>query len=189
VCLLLTAGPAGRALSLRGRAAVVTGGGKGIGAHIVRALAEAGANVAIGFNTSREAAQEMVREVENNYGVKAMAVSMPATDSARIEEAIGEIMLNFGRLDIVRPTTHFSHCSTEICAQVVANAGIGAWFNIAGADVQQWRDIVGTNYDGVFYLARVVGPYAPPRPLLYISLTHHQHLQESGIRLIHRECV
>jgi NAD(P)-dependent dehydrogenase (short-subunit alcohol dehydrogenase family) len=44
--------------------------------------------------------------------------------------------------------------------QVVANAGIGAWFDIAGAEVKRWKEVVEVNYDGVFYLARVVGPYA-----------------------------
>jgi NAD(P)-dependent dehydrogenase (short-subunit alcohol dehydrogenase family) len=54
-------------------------------------------------------------------------------------------------------TTFLTHELTV--HEVVANAGIGAWFDIAGASVGAWKEVVGTNYDGVFYLARAAGPF------------------------------
>jgi sorbose reductase len=41
---------------------------------------------------------------------------------------------------------------------VVANAGIGGTFDIAGASLEDWQKVNSVNYDGVFYLARVAGP-------------------------------
>jgi sorbose reductase len=41
---------------------------------------------------------------------------------------------------------------------VVANAGVGGTFDIAGASLEDWKKVNSVNYDGVFYLARVAGP-------------------------------
>jgi sorbose reductase len=87
--------------SLKGRVALVTGGATGIGWHIARAFAEAGANVAIGFNTSKDTANEAIGMLEKEYGVRAMMVYMPATDPERVEEGVQEVVVTFGRLDVV----------------------------------------------------------------------------------------
>jgi sorbose reductase len=55
--------------SLKGRTAIVTGAGAGIGLGIAQALAEAGANVAIWYN-SNKSALDKAAEIEKTYGVK-----------------------------------------------------------------------------------------------------------------------
>lgn len=55
--------------SLKGRTAIVSGAGAGIGLGIAQALAEAGANVAIWYNSNRQAL-ERAEEIEKEYGVK-----------------------------------------------------------------------------------------------------------------------
>lgn len=55
--------------SLKGRTAIVSGAGAGIGLAIAHALAEAGANVAIWFNSNKKALDEAAA-IEEKYGVK-----------------------------------------------------------------------------------------------------------------------
>jgi sorbose reductase len=55
--------------SLKGKTAIVTGAGAGIGLAVAQALAEAGANVAIWYNTNKSAV-DRAAEIEKDYGVK-----------------------------------------------------------------------------------------------------------------------
>jgi sorbose reductase len=126
---------------LTGKVALITGGGTGIGAAVGRAYAEAGANVALAYNTSGKSAEELSAALEKEYGVKSIALQIVANDAKSVEEGVKKVHSHFGRLDIV-----------------VANAGVGGSFNVAGASLEEWEKVRSVNYDGVFYLARVVGP-------------------------------
>jgi sorbose reductase len=55
--------------SLKGRTAIVSGAGAGIGLAIAQGLAEAGANVAIWYNSNKQALKE-AEKIEKDYGVK-----------------------------------------------------------------------------------------------------------------------
>jgi sorbose reductase len=57
--------------SLKGRTAIVSGAGAGIGLAVAHALAEAGANVAIWYNSNEKAVKE-AEKIEKEYGVKCM---------------------------------------------------------------------------------------------------------------------
>lgn len=58
--------------SLKGKTAVVTGAASGIGLSVAHALAEAGANVAIWYNTNKKAIEEAT-QIEQKYGVQCMS--------------------------------------------------------------------------------------------------------------------
>lgn len=60
--------------SLKGRTAIVSGAGAGIGLAIAHALAEAGANVAIWYNSNKQAIAE-AENIEKTYGVKCKSTS------------------------------------------------------------------------------------------------------------------
>jgi 3-oxoacyl-[acyl-carrier protein] reductase len=83
---------------LASRVAVITGGTGGIGAPMCRALAEAGAAVAVGYNSSGQKAEAMLAELP---GDGRMALRMPVTDSAALMDAIAAVDKRHSRLDLL----------------------------------------------------------------------------------------
>ena len=115
---------------LAGRVALVTGGSKGIGAAIVRALAGAGASV---VSTSRSGGVDADRVRQVKADVR------NADDAAR---AVEEAVTSFGGLDIL-----------------VNNAGVGAFANVADMSIDEWRQVIDTNLSGVFYCCHAAIPH------------------------------
>lgn len=85
---------------LDGRVAVVTGSSKGIGAGIARALAAAGAKVAVNFVTGRSDAEKVVAEIEAHGGI-AHAIGADVSDEVQAGLLVAQTVEQFGRLDIV----------------------------------------------------------------------------------------
>ena len=85
-------------LSLAGRRAVVTGGGRGLGAQIVRRLAEAGASVIAG-DLDGEAADELAREV-NTTGGHVLGCRLDVADTASMAAAADRAVSELGGLEI-----------------------------------------------------------------------------------------
>jgi 2,4-dienoyl-CoA reductase [(3E)-enoyl-CoA-producing], peroxisomal len=84
---------------LNGRVAFVTGGGTGITGGIARALAEAGASVAL---TSRKLEHlELAAAAINSIGGKALAVAADVRQSEEVERAVATTVDRFGKIDIV----------------------------------------------------------------------------------------
>jgi 3-oxoacyl-[acyl-carrier protein] reductase len=83
---------------LEGRVALVTGGGRGIGAAISRTLARHGATVAVNYSASAEKAEAVVREITETGG-KARAFQADVRDTEAVNRMIQEVVAAFGRLD------------------------------------------------------------------------------------------
>jgi NAD(P)-dependent dehydrogenase (short-subunit alcohol dehydrogenase family) len=115
---------------LTGRVALVTGGSKGIGAAIVRALADAGSAV---VSTSRSGGHDPA-------GVRHVKADVRNPDEAA--RAVDEAVAAFGGLDIL-----------------VNNAGVGAFANVADMSVAEWRNVIDTNLSGVFYCCHAAIPH------------------------------
>jgi 3-oxoacyl-[acyl-carrier protein] reductase len=85
---------------LNGKVALVTGGSRGIGAAIARALAEDGADVAVSYANSASKAEAVVSELEAK-GVRAAAFSADQADAKQVEGLVKKVADQFGRLDIL----------------------------------------------------------------------------------------
>jgi len=127
--------------SLKGKTCIVSGAGAGIGLAVAQGFAEAGANVAIWYNSNKKAL-DRAAEIEKTYGVKCKAYSVDVTDDKLVERVVNQIVEEFnGRLDVF-----------------VANAGI-PWTQGPALDgeVEHYRKVVHIDLDGTFFCARAAG--------------------------------
>ncbi|MPZ57823.1 MAG: SDR family oxidoreductase [Rhizobiales bacterium] len=92
-------------ISLDNKVAVVTGGSSGIGAATVRALAQAGARVAVGYNKGRERAEALIGELP---GSGHRAIQLRLEDSATLRAAEVQVRKAYGRADILVNSAGFT---------------------------------------------------------------------------------
>ena len=85
---------------LEGKVAVVTGGSKGIGASIAKALAEEGASVIVNYSSSKQDAERVVAEISARGG-RAIAVQGDVSKPTDIERLFSAAGRSFDRLDIL----------------------------------------------------------------------------------------
>src|SRR5688500_13594491 len=89
----------GAQAALTGQVALVTGGGRGIGREIVRALARAGATVIAAARTRPEV-DETVALVARDGGT-ARATALDVTDRGAVDGVVGEVLAELGRIDVL----------------------------------------------------------------------------------------
>ncbi len=86
--------------SLKGKAALVTGGGQGLGMAIVKELIDNGADIAIHYFSSREGAEEMKKYAESK-GQRAICIQADLTKESGAAELIEKTVALFGRIDVL----------------------------------------------------------------------------------------
>lgn len=86
--------------NLTGKRALVTGGSRGIGAAIAKALAEHGADVAITYERAADRAAEVVGSIEGE-GQRGIAIQADSADPAAIKRAVAQTVEGLGGLDIL----------------------------------------------------------------------------------------
>ena len=84
---------------MTGKTLFVSGGTRGIGKAIVYAFAKAGCNVAFTYASSADAANEIIADVESQYGIKARAYKLNILEPETYKEVYQEFDQDFDRLD------------------------------------------------------------------------------------------
>ena len=146
-------------IALHGKAALVTGGGRGIGRAAAVMLARAGADVAIGFRNRDVEADAAAAEVRA-LGRRAVAVGGDLSSPGASVHMVARVAETFGRLDIF-----------------VANAGV--WppedIPLARLTAERWRDTMAANLDAVYHSTRAaLGLMGPGGRIVLVSSTAGQ---------------
>lgn len=128
-------------MSVKGKVALVTGGGSGLGEAAARVLAREGAKVAVVGRTEKEIKQ--VAQSINQSGGEAIAVVADISDPKSIEKGIQKVVERWSKLDIV-----------------FANAGInGVWAPIEDLTPEEWQETININLNGTFYTIKYAAPH------------------------------
>jgi NAD(P)-dependent dehydrogenase (short-subunit alcohol dehydrogenase family) len=121
------------------RVALVTGGGRGIGRAIARALGGPGTFVAVAGRT-RSQLESAAIDLES-LGGRALAVDIDVTSESSVAAGVQQLAEAAGHVDVL-----------------VNNAGVGGGEPIAGSDVERWRRTIDTNLTGMYLVTRGVVP-------------------------------
>ncbi len=131
-------------MTLEGRTALVTGGSRGIGRAICLALADAGADVAVNYVSSADAAEEVAAEVRAR-GRRAETYQADVADYAACQAMTSAALNDFGTIDIL-----------------INNAGIGSSAinrpTIEEAKIEDLERLLGANLWGPIYLCKLLAP-------------------------------
>ena len=122
--------------ALNGRAALVTGGSRGIGKAIVKTLARAGARVAFTYQAARTEADAVARDTG------AVAIEMEVTNRASVQSALETALAKLGSLSIL-----------------VNNAGINKPTDFDQVTDDDWDEILAVNLKGPFVCSQLALPY------------------------------
>jgi 3-oxoacyl-[acyl-carrier protein] reductase len=123
--------------SLRGRTALVTGGGSGLGRATCRRLARGGAQAVVVADVDESAAATTVEMIDADGGI-AEAVRLDVTDSSQVRTVLGEVVERFG--------------SSFDC--LVNNAGTDRGADLLDLSDENWRTVLGVNQDGPMFTMR-----------------------------------
>ena len=121
---------------LENKVALITGGGRGIGRSICESFAENGCNVAFTYNSSKEAAENLVEELKK-YDVKVKSYKSDASDHDKSVELIENVISDFERIDVL-----------------VNNAGITKDNLLMRMSPSDFKDVVNVNLGSVFNLTK-----------------------------------
>jgi 3-oxoacyl-[acyl-carrier protein] reductase len=125
--------------SLKGKNALVTGAGKGIGRAVAIALAKEGANVALLARTASDL--EKVASEIKPLGVKVSVATADITDMNSVNSAVEKIKKDLGGIDIL-----------------INNAGTASFGKFLELEPAAWENIIRVNLMGVYYATRAVLP-------------------------------
>ncbi len=136
-------------MSLENKVAYITGGTKGIGFGIAKALVDAGLKVAI---SGRKLAD--VEKAKADLGSEnVLAVASNVANYKDEEAAVADIVAKFGKLDIV-----------------IANAGVGKFAPIDQLSLEDWNAMIDTNLTGIFHTLKATVEQLKANKGYYISI-------------------
>jgi 3-oxoacyl-[acyl-carrier protein] reductase len=130
-------------MELKGKVAIVTGGGTGIGAATAKRLAQAGCNVAINYRSSADAAEQVAKDCES-LGVEAITIQGSVAEDADCRAIAQAAEDKWGHIDVL-----------------INNAGTTVFVphdDLDGLNIDDFQNLYATNVVGPYQMTRAVTP-------------------------------
>jgi 3-oxoacyl-[acyl-carrier protein] reductase len=127
--------------NLKGKVALVTGSGRGLGAQLVRELAHHRARVVINCREDQKRAEALGQEVQRAGG-DALVCRADVTAYDEAAALVQETLRAFGRLDVL-----------------VNTVGVFAWKPVAEVAPAEWRTMMASNLDSVYHMSHLALPH------------------------------
>lgn len=124
--------------SLVGKVALITGGSRGIGASIAKEVAKRGAEVVINYNSNKEAADEVINEIEQ-FGGTAVSFQADVSNYEQSRSLVEQTIDQFGKIDIL-----------------INNAGITRDRTFKKLSENEWKEVIDTNLNSVYHTTSAV---------------------------------
>lgn len=125
--------------SMKGRLVCITGASNGIGFAVAEAMAEAGADLALWYNSDNSAISKGA-QLASKYGIRVKAYQVEVSDADKVLRTVQMTVEEFGRLDVF-----------------IANAGMSISKPILEQTVDEYRKQMLVNVDGTFFCAKYAG--------------------------------
>jgi NAD(P)-dependent dehydrogenase (short-subunit alcohol dehydrogenase family) len=133
--------PGIKQFELHDRVAIVTGGSKGLGKAMAAGLASAGANLVLVSRNQAEV-EAAADEISRDYGVQAMGLQTDVTSQDQVQGVVDTCLEKFGKVDIL-----------------INNAGINIRGPIDELSLEEFKQVMDINVNGVWLCARAVIPH------------------------------
>jgi len=129
-------------LDLKGKVALVTGGGTGIGAGICEVLAQEGVNVGVNYIVGEDQVVAFAAALRRRHGTDCRAFYADVSRSDDLDAMVSALIAAYGRIDIL-----------------VNNAGVWPTENILDMPDHNWQRVIDINLNGPFMLSRRVAQH------------------------------
>ncbi len=131
--------------NLDGKTAIVTGGAGILGRHFCSGLADAGANIAV-VDINFEAAKNIANAITIQFDVKAIAFECDVASESSVKKMVESVLNEFGEINILHNNA------------AGKSNNLDAFFaDFEDYELNQWKEIMSTNLDGMFLVAKHVG--------------------------------
>ena len=131
--------------SLKGRTAVVTGGSGVLGTCCCHGLAAHGASVAV-VDINESSASDLALSLRDEYGIRTIGIGCDVSDPMAVQDMVGQVEEALGDIDVL----HNNAASKS--------ANLKAFFAPTEEyDIEEWRQVMSVNLDGMFLVAQAVG--------------------------------
>lgn len=124
------------------KVALITGASRGIGASTARVFASKGYNVVINYNSSKIEAEQLSKELEENYNIKTLVIKCDVSNEEEVKNMVEKSIETFGHIDAL-----------------VNNAGIAIDTTFEDKTVENFRRILDVNLIGTFLVSKYVSNY------------------------------
>ena len=133
--------PGIKQFELHDRVAIVTGGSKGLGKAMAAGLASAGAKLVLVSRNQAEV-EAAADEISRDYGVQAIGIQADVTSEEQVQGVVDTCMEKFGKIDVL-----------------INNAGINIRGPIDELSLEEFKQVMDINVNGVWLFARAVIPH------------------------------